>query len=314
MKKLFSSGGADMRKKILITGGGGFAPGNIISKADKSWEIFTLDREFPGKLPEGVSLREMDLTDGKALEKALSDHSPEVIVHTAAVSDIDVCEHNRELAKKVNVEVTARLVEYCARTNTKLIYFSTDSVFDGKKGMYTEEDKPVPLNFYAETKVYSEELIKKGLTNWVIIRPSLIVGLPVSGTGNSFLRKTLDAVAEGKEVAFPKEEIRTPLDVITLSLCVWELAGTNLTGYFHLAGNDRTSRYEMALRIADKFNFSRNLVVPKQPDATGGRAPRPVDASLNNAKAKRTLATPMRSLESGFDLIIENERKKGKDI
>lgn len=300
-------------RKILITGGGGFAPGNIISKSPKDWDILTIDRVFPGKLPEGVKPLEMDLTDIKALENVFLDHSPEVVVHTAAVSDIDVCEHNRDMARKVNIDVTAQIAEYCARSGAKLIYFSTDSVFDGKKGMYIEEDLPAPLNFYAETKVKSEELIKKGLNNWVIIRPSLIVGLPVSGTGNSFLKKTLDSVAEGREAAFPKEEIRTPLDVITLSLCVWELAGTDLTGYFHLSGNDRLSRYEMALKIADKFNFSRDLIIAKKPEAAGGRALRPADVSLDNGKAKGTLKTPMRSLMEGFDLIIENEKVKGRN-
>jgi dTDP-4-dehydrorhamnose reductase len=189
-----------------------------------------------------------------------------------------------------------------------MVYLSTDSVFDGERGNYSEEDRPSPVNYYAETKVRGEEAVRAMDSDWVIARLSLVVGLPTIGAGNSFLPKMLAVLESGKEVGVPGNEIRTPVDVITLGRALLELAGREETGIFHLAGNDAISRFEMAKRIAEKWGCPSSLVVRKDSGSIPGRATRPRDASLDNSKSRRLLETPMLGLDEALDLIRRESR------
>jgi len=302
-----------MAKKVLITGGAGFVAGNIIKQSlnlKERIDIVALDRYEAVYKQENLSWYTLDLLDRAKLNHILEENKPDVIVHLAALSDIDYCEAHKDIAEKINTGATEVLADYCKNSGCRLIYFSSDSVFDGKKGLYTEEDTPKPLHFYGKTKVASENIIKKILNNWVIIRPSLVMGLPVFDEGNSFLWRMIKSLKKGNQVAFPKSEIRSPADVITLSRSVLELALTSYNGYLHISSNDILTRYDMARRIAVKLGYPLELVIDKKPDVSSGRAPRPADVSLNNSRAKQILKTPMVGFDKGFELIIVNRGEK----
>jgi dTDP-4-dehydrorhamnose reductase len=190
---------------------------------------------------------------------------------------------------------------------------STDSIFDGVKGMYTEDDQPNGLNFYADTKIRAEKIVRDTVARGVITRLSLVMGLPVLGAGNSFLAKMFDSLKKGEQVKFPVNEIRTPMDVITIGRAFLEIAANDFTGTLHLAGSTRINRYEMACQIAEKLGLSRDLVVSTDSNAIPGRAPRPNDASLDNAKAKRVLTTPMQTLMSGLDLVLKSKEQQNAE-
>ena len=302
-----------MKKKILLTGGGGFAAGNIISQAniDSNFEIHAIElREVPFN-QERLIWHILDLQDSERLKDTFYRVQPDVLVHAAAISDIDYCEAHRDIAENVNTDVTALFVTLCREMSCRLIYFSSDSVFDGSKGNYTEEDQAEPINVYARTKVKSENIIKQHAQNWVIIRPSLIMGLPVWEAGNSFFWRMVKSLQKGKEVAFPKGEIRSPIDVITLSKAILEIANHAYSGILHLSGNNAVSRFDMARRIADRLGYPKNLVVDREPVIDSGRAPRPVNVSLCNKKAQMILKTPMLSLDEGIDLILTSKGEIG---
>ncbi len=142
------------------------------------------------------------------------------------------------------------------------------------------------------------------MENSVIARLSLVVGLPLLGAGNSFLAKMLTKLEEGETIKVPENEIRTPVDVITLGRALLELAENDFGGVIHLAGSDRLARYDMARRIAAHLGLPRELIVAVNSNAIPGRAPRPEDASLDNSKAKKMLRTPMHSLSGGLELIL----------
>ena len=233
-----------------------------------------------------------------------------MVIHTAALSDIDYCQAHQEDAERVNVGITQTLVNLCAGVGGRMIYFSSDSIFDGRKGKYVEEDLPEPLHFYGHTKVQGEKTVQQGGDDWVIIRPSLVVGLPVLEAGNSFLWRMIKELKQGRTVAFPQQEIRSPLDAITLSRAVLELAGNNYRGVLHLSGNDAMNRFDMAQRIVDKLGYPSESVIDKKPVVDSGRAKRPRDVSLLNTRAKAVLDTPMLDFDRALDLVIENKGKK----
>lgn len=299
-----------MTRKLMVTGYGGFVAGSTVWQAlrDGGWDVYALSLIEAPEEREHFHCLQFDLCDAGKLKEVFHAVKPDAVVHTAALADIDYCQNNQADAERINVGVTRELAGLCADTGTKLIACSTDSVFDGRKGMYTEEDEPTPVNFYAETKAKTEQIVRDMVPNGVVTRLSLVMGLPVLGAGNSFLAKTFDAWKKGEQTKFPENEIRTPADVITVGRAFLELAGGDFTGRLHLACSTRINRYEMACQIAERLGYSRDLVVATDSNAMPGRAPRPNDASLDNAKAKRVLKTPMQTLMSGLDLVLEMKK------
>jgi dTDP-4-dehydrorhamnose reductase len=298
------------RKRLLVTGCGGFVGGAIVHQAGADWELHAVTR---GRRPierDGLDWHVLDLTDGDRLDVMLDEVRPDVVIHAAAVANIDYCEANRDVALLVNVAVTNRLAEWCADHRARTIYISTDNVFDGVKGNYTEEEPPSPLNVYAESKAEAESIVASIPEQWVVVRPSVVMGLPMLGAGNSFLSWMITALEAGKEVFVPDNEIRSTIDVVTLARALLELASHEYTGYIHLAGNDILNRYEMVRRIAVQLGLPPNLVVARNPDWIPGRAPRPLNASLCNRKAKLILRTPMRGVEDGLALVLSERKAK----
>jgi len=295
-----------MARTVAVTGGGGFLGANILAQAESGWSLHAIDQSPPALERENLAWHVLDLQDLGALRDLLLDLKPRLVIHTAALSDIDFCEANPEAAETVNVKVTLQIAELCRRIAARMVFFSSDSVFDGKRGGYRETDPPRPLNQYARTKVRAEESITSILADHVIIRPSLIMGLPVAQSGNSFLWRLVQSLRAGARSAFPASELRTPVDVITLRRATWEVAQSDFTGLLHLGGNDRLSRYDLARRIAAALGYSAELIVDKEPEVERGRALRPADASLDNSRAKSLLKTPMRDFDDALRLVIQN--------
>ncbi len=216
------------------------------------------------------------------------------------------------MAKAVNVDMTKTIAGLCKEASIRLIHCSTDTVFDGTKGFYNEEDLPNPVNFYAETKLQSEQIVQAASPKNVVARLALVMGLRKSEKGNSFLSDLIGKLENNEPIRFAENEIRTPIDVITLGASLLELAGKNdFGGIIHLAGNTRINRFDMARQIAMAMNFSPDLVIPTNSNLIPDRAPRPNDASMVNAKAQRILKTPMLSLQEGLALVI-NGKNGGK--
>jgi dTDP-4-dehydrorhamnose reductase len=290
--------------KLLVTGLNGFVAGSIIAQARKTWEIHGVDVTEPSGLPADIQSYRIDLLDTDLISDLFRKVKPDAVIHTAAIANIDVCENNKELAWKVNVGITENLAKLCKETGAKMVVCSTDSVFDGIKGYFTETDTPKAVNFYAETKVKAENIVLSSSEKNIVARLSLVMGLPVLGKGNSFLADTIDKLGRGEKVKFPENEIRTPIDVVTLGAALAELAGSNYGGIVHLSGNTRINRYDMAIHIAEKLGFNSNLIESTDSNSMPGRAPRPNDASMNNSLARNLLQTPMRTLTEGLDLTL----------
>ncbi len=292
--------------KLLVTGSNGFVAGSVMAQAPETWELHGIARaEIPVGRARGI-YHSLDLLDAEKLDLLFHELKPDAVIHTAAMANIDACEREPGQAEAVNIGVTERLAALCRETDAKLVFCSTDSIFDGKKGHYSETDIPVPLNVYARTKIQAEQFVLAASDKNAVTRLSLVMGLPVGGQGNSFLADTLTKLKSGQTILFPENEIRTPIDVITLGAALVELAGNEFGGILHLAGNTRIDRYRMALQIAGSLGFPQTLIQSVNSNAIPGRAPRPDDASLDNSRARQTLRTPMLSLKEGLDLTMNS--------
>jgi dTDP-4-dehydrorhamnose reductase len=297
-----------MSKRLLVTGANGFVGGSVVTQAGPQWDVHVMlrkDVQFPR---DGVIRHTFDLSDFARLHEAFGEAKPDVVIHAAALADIDFCEKNRDIAETVNVGVTRELARLCRESGARMIHLSTDTVFDGKQGMRREDDPVGPVNFYGETKVRAENTVMEEIENHVIARLAIVMGLPFVGGGNSFLSRMIATLQAGKEAGFPDNEIRTPVDVVTLGRALPELAENDFRGILHLAGNDCLNRFELARRIAKQMGLPVELIVMKNAVASPDRAPRPVDISLDNSKAREVLRTPMQGLESGLELVLSTSK------
>ena len=298
------------KRKLLVTGANGFVAGSVLTQASADWQVHAVSR---GPEPAGCEAWDWHVCDPLAsnqLAQLLRRLEPNAVIHTAALADIDFCQANPELARAVNIELTRSLADLCAETGARLVFCSTDTVFDGEHAPYKEEDEPGPVNLYAETKVEAEQIVSRLGPQAVIARLSLVFGLPVLGAGNSFLSRMIATLKEGRTVSMTEREIRTPVDVITVGRTLLELAAGKHPGIFHLAGRSRVNRLEMAQTIAVRFGFSKDLVARQPPASTPVRAPRPRDVSLDGLRTSAELKTPMRTLDEGLSLILECARHR----
>jgi dTDP-4-dehydrorhamnose reductase len=290
-------------RRLAITGAGGFVAGSVIHQASGEWEIHALSGKEPLARRKGLLWHTLDLKQPEAVKNALTSIAPDVVIHAAAVADIDLCERQPELARTLNVTLTQAVADSCGRLGARLIYLSSDNVFDGERGNYSESDPPKSINEYARTKVAAEE-ISAGVAGSVIVRLALVMGFGPLGGGNSFLERTIPMLRAGQTINVPPEEIRTPIDVLTLGQALLELAANAFHGPIHLAGSDALDRVTLTRRIAERFGYSPGLVQPRPPTQIAGRAPRPRDVSLSNALARSILETSMLGLSAALNQII----------
>ena len=296
--------------KLLITGFNGFVAGSIIAQAKGDWEIHGIGRtENPIDEP-GIYYHSLDLLDSESFNALFKEIAPDAVIHAAAMANIDICQANQEQAEQTNVEVTKMIAKACQEHDVKMVFCSTDTIFDGLKGDYIESDKPNGINYYAQTKIRAEGIVLSASQKNAVGRLALVMGIPVIGKGNSFLADTISKLEQGIQVPFPENEIRTPIDVITLGAALIELAGNQFGGILHLGGSTKINRYEMGLVIAKALGYSSELILSTNSNAMPGRAPRAEDASMDNSLAKRILKTPMLTLAEGLNLTLNFNAKK----
>lgn len=289
--------------RLLVTGATGFVAGHVLAEGLRQHSIHALSREpAPIEKPNlrwHVLAGNLIYTLGELIDKM----QPDCVIHCAAIADIDRCKREFVFARRVNAEWPAALAVQCKIAGARLVFVSTDNVFDGKRGMYSETDPPAPINVYGCSKHVAEQLVASACPNHVIARTSLVVGRGLIRPGNAFLERMEVKWGRGEPVGVPDNEIRTPIDVVTLARALVELATNDFRGIIHLSGNDNLDRCTMARRIAVAFGYDPSLVKPFDPTNLPDRDERPRNAGLDNALARRTLSTPMLDLAAGLQKL-----------
>jgi len=264
---------------VWITGAGGLIGGHLARSAARfapGWSVVALTRA------------DLDLTDCAAVADTFAVQKPSMILHCAALSRGAACQDDPALAEKLNVTVTRRLCEMAV--DIPLLFFSTDLVFDGRKGGYVETDPVNPLSVYAETKVRAERFVLRNPLHSVV-RLSLNAGVSAVG-GRSFTEMTRRAWAEGKTLRLFTDEFRCPMVAAVTARAVWELVQQNRPGLYHLAGSERLSRWEIGRLLAERWPELPARMEPASiHDHTG--PPRPADNSLDCTKIQSLLAFPL---------------------
>lgn len=243
---------------------------------------------------------QLDLTDRKAVAETLSKCSPALTIHAAALTDVDFCEDHPDVATRVNCDATGFLAEACKENGTFLVYVSTDYVFDGKHGLYSESDEPEPVNTYGYTKLRGEFEVYRRCDSFAIVRTSVVYGLGREHRPN-FASWVLGELNSGRKANVLSDQFTSPTLNLQLARMILEVAERRLKGVFHLAGATRLSRYEFAVRLARRFRLDEDLVTPVGTASIRWRAKRPPDSSLNVDKATRILENKPVPVELALD-------------
>lgn len=281
--------------KIFITGGSGLLGSKLAEIAlEMGYEVYS---GYSSHQPEFGEKVKFDLANAESVVKVIDEIKPNVIIHSAALTDVDKCEIEKELAYKVNVEGTKVVAEMARKVGAFMVYISTDYVFDGSRGMYREEDETNPINYYGYTKLLGEK------NCYCIARTCVIYGSkPASGKVN-FALWVLKNLEDGKEVRVVTDQFVTPTLNTNLAEMVLEAAEKELKGVFHLAGATRVSRFEFALEIARTFGLDENLIKPAKMSEMKWIAKRPKDSSLDVSKAKKNFRKQPIELEKALTLL-----------
>ena len=262
--------------KILITGGSGLL-GQALMNIFKDQEIYGTYYQHTGTQEK---LLYLDITSEKDVTSLIEKIKPRVVIHTAAMTDVDDCEVHAQKAMQINAEGTRNLVLAANQIGAKFVYLSTDYVFNGEKGLYTEEDPVDPINVYGESKLAGEKIVQQGCRDFFIARTSVIYG---SAEGN-FATWLLSRLAQQKQLSIVDDQYASPTYNRDLAEQLKALIQNDAQGIFHTAGGERMNRYQFALRIAYCFGYDVALIKPVDIHTLPWIAKRPHDSSLNISK------------------------------
>lgn len=298
-----------MKQKIVITGDSGMLGRDIVDVfiEDKKYQVFGISRKVVTEKDNFTSI-DLDLTDIRALKKTLEEIEPDVIIHCAAVVDVDFCEKNRKATDKLHIKATGVLASY--QTNkSKFIYISTDSVFDGKNGDYKESDSPHPLNYYASSKLKGEKAALKINPNSLIIRTN-IYGFHVP-KGNSLAEWALDNFKQNKKINGFNDVYFNPVYTWQLAKIIKTIVeGGKIKGILNIVSDKSVSKYDFLCLLAKAFYNKQNLVNSISVDELKFIAKRPKNTVLNINKLKKiiknvpTVAQGIREMKKDYIKIF----------
>jgi len=291
--------------RLLIIGATGLVGSKVSSlAAEHGFEAYNTHNARKASLPRAYRL---DISDHKATLRLVQKIQPKVIVNTAALHNVDYCETHREEADRVNIGGTKNLAEAARENNSRLIHLSTDYVFDGTRGHYSESDTPHPLQHYAQTKLESENVVSQ-LRNYSIARPSVIYGWsPLEATGVpsssgktvNFAMFVLDKLKKCETVKAVRDQYSSPTLADNLAESLLRLAKHSENGLFHTAGRSCMSRYEFAVKLAEVFGYPTKLIQPVFTSEFKQVAERPKNSCLLVDKAESTLGMRFFTAEEG---------------
>jgi dTDP-4-dehydrorhamnose reductase len=287
--------------RILITGASGLFGSKLAELAlERNFDVYSgFNQDQPAW---GIPIQ-LDVSNKNQVQEVFRKVNPAAVVHAAALTDVDKCETNKQLAWKINVEGAESIVEAAKKSRAFLIYISTDYVFNGEKGNYKEADPTDPIDYYGFTKLKAEELVREMLDEYCIARASVLFGsAPATGKTN-FVLWLLDKFKRGERAKIVTDQWNSPTLNTNMAEMTLEVVERKLTGIYHLSGATRISRFDFAALLARTFDFDTNLIVPTSSAEFSWIARRPRDSSLDTAKAHETLRTKPQQIQDAVDRL-----------
>jgi dTDP-4-dehydrorhamnose reductase len=307
-----------MKEKILITGSNGLLGQKLIYSLKHS-ELFEVIATSRGenRLTDrlGYAYVDLDITQKNQIENILARFKPDVIINTAAMTNVDACETQRDECWSLNVNAVAYFIEAIQSLhsihayNPHFIHLSTDFIFDGTKGPLTEDEIPNPLSFYAESKLAAEKLLQESSISWAIARTVLVYGIADNMSRSNIVLWAKSALEQNKKINVVDDQFRTPTLAEDLAEGCIKIARQKAKGIFNISGKDYMSILELVYRVADFWGLNKNLITPSKSDDIRQPAKRPPNTGFIIEKARKNLGYEPHTFEQGLQKLDDQLRK-----
>ncbi|GLU55766.1 SDR family oxidoreductase [Dyadobacter frigoris] len=297
---------ATTKKRFLITGSNGLLGQKLIELLIKDSSIETIaTARGENRLPfhDGYVYHAMDIIDPAQVEAVIALTKPEVIIHTAAMTNVDQCEAEKDACWKQNVNAVEYLVSSCKRHDVFLVHVSTDFIFDGAAGPYKEDAEPNPVSFYGWSKYAAEKAVIHSDIKWAIARTVLVYGIAHDMSRSNIILWVKKSLEEGKNIKVVTDQFRTPTLAEDLATGCFLIADQKAEGIFNISGKELYTPYEMAIITADYFKLDKSLI--SQTDSSGFSQParRPPRTGFDLTKSESVLGYKPHSFVEGIALL-----------
>lgn len=242
---------------------------------------------------------QIDYKDPKWIKKVVLDEKPQCVVNAAAMTNVDACEDQKELAMQLNAQVPEVLAKACKLTGAHLISFSTDFIFDGEEGPYDENATPNPISYYGKSKLAGENAIKKEWDQHTIIRTNVVYGRSTYGKSD-FMQWLVSKLEDGVDLKIITGQYCNPTFVDDIAWMTIKAYEKKIYGTYNVSGKDYLNRYEIALVVADVFKYDTSKIKPIDPSELTQKAARPEKGGLITLKVEAELGFKPSSLKSGL--------------
>lgn len=278
--------------KVVVTGSNGLLGQSLINlllKEKDVYKVFGLSRGKNRSGRDDFSYVSIDITNEKNLKEILLETEPDFIINTAAMTQVDDCEGDKEACDLLNVTVVKWLEQVSDLINAHLIHLSTDFIFDGIKGNYKETDTPNPLSYYGVSKLKSEEVLINSKINYTILRTILVFGKVYDMSRSNIVLWVKSMLEKGKEITIVDDQYRSPTYVEDLALACKIAMDKKAKGIFNISSNELLSVYEIVQQIADVFHLDKKLIKPISTSTLNQTAPRPAKTGFDLSKTHKLL-------------------------
>jgi len=282
--------------KYLIVGASGQIGGALLQESLQSGHD-TLGTSFRQNLNE-PNFTTTDINSDDSVRDTFSKFQPDTVFACAALANVDYCQTHPEESRATNYDGIKRITEACNYFDSRMIFLSTDYVFNGKEGPYSEDAIPDPINYYGEHKLLAEQYVKANAKNYLIVRTTITFGN--ERVGKNFFLVLKSKLSQGQEMKVPTDQYGSPSYNKSIAKALVELGSHDLQGVLNISSDSFLSRYEFALLIARIFNLDKKLIIPVTTPDLNQAAVRPMKAGLLIDKAKSILKTKLMSAEEAL--------------
>ena len=295
--------------KVVITGSNGLLGQsllNLLLKDKDSYQVYGFSRGKNRSGREDFNYISIDITEKEELDKKLEQIQPDYIINTAAMTQVDDCETNKQACDILNVDVVKWMTRFASKSKTYIIHLSTDFIFDGKKGYYKETDKPNPLSYYGLSKLKSEQVLKDSKINFTILRTILVYGKVFDMSRSNIVLWVREMLEKNKEITIVDDQYRMPTYVEDLAIACKIAMDKKALGIYHISSNTLLSVYEIAQQIAETFDLNKNLIKPISTSILNQTAPRPAKTGFDLSKTNNELRFYPKSFKEDLQIFKES--------
>ncbi|HCM75015.1 MAG TPA: NAD(P)-dependent oxidoreductase [Cytophagales bacterium] len=297
--------------KIVVTGANGLLGQKLSLLLDREENI---DLVATARKPLAIKLKKgtfhlLDITSEDAVDQIFTDIRPDIVINTAAMTQVDQCESERQQCWLANVTAVEHLVHACQKVKAKLIHVSTDFIFDGTEGPLKEDAKPGPVNYYGLSKLAGEEVIRQSKIDWAIVRTVLVYGITADLSRSNIVLWVKKSLEEGKTINVVNDQWRTPTLAEDLAMGCYLVAKLGAKGIYHISGEEMMTPYDIAIETATFFNLNKSLIKPTDSTQFKQPAARPLKTGFDITKAKRELGYNPHSFTDGLSILANQIQK-----